>query len=417
MQRRQFLLAAAAAGSGKTILLRSGWQSVNIGDIAHTPGVLQLIEKHIPDAAVILNCNALDRGVEPMLRKYFPRLEFVRGDGLEKTAQFDTAELREAAARAHLLLHGSGPSTMGRIGLMTAWRKASAKPYGYFGVGVTLPGQIAAEQTDGRALELIRHSRFTFTRETKSLENLRARQIQGPEMGFVPDGVFSFTKSDDALGDEVLRQHGLEDGKFICVIPRLRLTPYHKIRAVSWGPEETQRRTRINEANQEKDHAKFREVIVAWVRQTGGKVYICPEMTYELDIQEPLLFAALPEDVKKRVILRKSFWLPDEAASVYRRAAAVVSFECHSPIIAAAQGTPCVYVHQPEDGIKVRMWDDVGLGEWKFEVEETTGAAIAAAILRIGSKLPAARRKVRAATEKAQAIQAKRMGFVRRVLG
>lgn len=30
------------------ILLRSSWQVVNIGDIAHTPGVLALIEKHIP---------------------------------------------------------------------------------------------------------------------------------------------------------------------------------------------------------------------------------------------------------------------------------------------------------------------------------------------------------------------------------
>ena len=30
------------------ILLRSSWQTVNIGDIAHTPGVLRLLEKHLP---------------------------------------------------------------------------------------------------------------------------------------------------------------------------------------------------------------------------------------------------------------------------------------------------------------------------------------------------------------------------------
>lgn len=32
------------------ILLHSSWQVVNIGDIAHTPGVLALIEKLIPGA-------------------------------------------------------------------------------------------------------------------------------------------------------------------------------------------------------------------------------------------------------------------------------------------------------------------------------------------------------------------------------
>ena len=36
------------------ILLRSSWQCVNIGDIAHTPGVLALLEKHLPEAEVIL---------------------------------------------------------------------------------------------------------------------------------------------------------------------------------------------------------------------------------------------------------------------------------------------------------------------------------------------------------------------------
>ncbi|MDX9868998.1 MAG: polysaccharide pyruvyl transferase family protein, partial [Kiritimatiellia bacterium] len=65
MNRRLFLQRAFAAGVSLTsragaepraprILLRSSWQVVNIGDIAHTPGVLALIEKHLPDAEVIL---------------------------------------------------------------------------------------------------------------------------------------------------------------------------------------------------------------------------------------------------------------------------------------------------------------------------------------------------------------------------
>ena len=46
--------AAAKAGRAPRILLRSSWQSVNIGDIGHTPGVLAILEKHFPEAEVIL---------------------------------------------------------------------------------------------------------------------------------------------------------------------------------------------------------------------------------------------------------------------------------------------------------------------------------------------------------------------------
>ncbi len=36
------------------ILLRSSWQTVNIGDIAHTPGMLALLERYRSDAEVII---------------------------------------------------------------------------------------------------------------------------------------------------------------------------------------------------------------------------------------------------------------------------------------------------------------------------------------------------------------------------
>jgi hypothetical protein len=38
---------ANAEGAPRRILLRSSWQTVNIGDIAHTPGMLALLEPHL----------------------------------------------------------------------------------------------------------------------------------------------------------------------------------------------------------------------------------------------------------------------------------------------------------------------------------------------------------------------------------
>lgn len=87
MHRRQFLatcllasLPAAAGGHKPVLLLRSSWQTVNIGDLAHTPGVLALLEKYLPEAEVRLWAIDVDRGVLEMLRRRFPELRRVRDD-------------------------------------------------------------------------------------------------------------------------------------------------------------------------------------------------------------------------------------------------------------------------------------------------------------------------------------------------
>jgi hypothetical protein len=56
--RRHFISAITAAlggsvfaadGKPKTIVLQSAWDTVNIGDIGHTPGTLRVIEEHLPE--------------------------------------------------------------------------------------------------------------------------------------------------------------------------------------------------------------------------------------------------------------------------------------------------------------------------------------------------------------------------------
>ena len=92
-----------AAPENPVILLRSGWQTVNIGDIAHTPGVLSVIERNMPDAQVILwPARALDRGAEPMLRRRFPKLRIVTGD-VNAAGDASTAEL----VRPHPLIRAN----------------------------------------------------------------------------------------------------------------------------------------------------------------------------------------------------------------------------------------------------------------------------------------------------------------------
>src|SRR5262245_35531344 len=89
MNRRHFLTSTALAAASplfahaaantppRQILLRSSWQTVNIGDIAHTPGMLALLEKHHPNDSVTLWPKGINDEVEKLLTGRFPKLAIV----------------------------------------------------------------------------------------------------------------------------------------------------------------------------------------------------------------------------------------------------------------------------------------------------------------------------------------------------
>lgn len=394
MDRRQFLgsviagavaaPAARAAEAPRRILLRSSWQTVNIGDIAHTPGMLALLEAHRPDDAVTLWPKGLSAEVERLLRARFPKLAIAR-----------TKEEQDAAlAACDFFLHGSGP---GLVGAAEAERaRAAGKPYGFAGVTLS-DDELAAHR------ELLAGARFVFTRDTDSLRAFQEAGIRGPKAAFGPDATFALDLRDEAAADALMAEHGLAAGEFLCAVPRLRWTPYWEINPETTKPDP--RRSAVNEAFAEPDHAKIRAAIAAWVTEFKRKVILVPEMTYAVPRLRPLLYDPLPREVKPSVAVLDRYWLTAEAASVYARAAAVISLEMHSPIMAVAAGTPAILLRQPTDTRKGQMWRDVGLDEWIFEVDDSTGAQIAGRVLEIGGDLPAARREA----DRARAFARKRM--------
>jgi polysaccharide pyruvyl transferase WcaK-like protein len=428
--RRDFLLGSAGvaalsanfpvlAGGKKPrhILLRGSWQTENIGDIAHTPGALRLFEQYLPEAAIILWPSSLNHGVEPLLRRRFPKLRIVR-DGVWQNPhpRADDPTLEEAMREADLMVHGSG-SGLGAQADLARWHERTGKPYGIYG---TSPGTrfATSDPTPDFSPALRRTlegAAFVFTRETRSLEAMREAGIRCAQAGFAPDSTFALDLRNDAAAAALLQKAGLEPDKFICAVPRLRITPYWETRAMP--PDEAAAKIAVNEKHAEADHAKLREVIIQWVRATGNKALLCPEMSYGLKLFKPLLFDPLPSDVKPKVVMMDRYWLTDEAASVYRRARAVISFECHSPIIAHVNGRPAFYLRQPTDTWKGQMYRDIGLKEWIFEIEETSGAAMAEALMRVHQDYGAARRKLKQAMNLVQRRQRETMRIVGRTLG
>ncbi len=203
LNRRQFLSAGffaalaaslrAADGRPPRILLRSSWQTVNIGDIAHTPGVLRLLEDHLPEAEVTLWPAKIDDGVEEMLRRRFPKVRFA----LDK----------EAVARAFdecdFLLHGSGPSLVGHR-QVAEWKAKTGKPYGVYGI------TIGAMTDELRGL--LTAAKFAFFRDTVSLQFAKDNGVACPVMEFGPDGAFAVDLRNDAAADKFLKEHDLARG-------------------------------------------------------------------------------------------------------------------------------------------------------------------------------------------------------------
>ncbi len=411
MNRRQFLhrsaaagaatalfpgLLAAAAKSGRPprILLRSSWQSVNIGDIGHTPGALSLIGKYFPEAEVTLWPGNLGHGSRELLTKGYPRLKIVEGslgdDNLPKSEP-----LKQAWAETDLYLSGSG-SGFPASNHAVAFQKATGKPVGVFGVSTDpISGLGGSRDPEGGTLKSLREralklppthlpadlryimdrAAFFFCRDTISRDYLKAQGVKTPILEFGPDAQLGMHLRDDAKGFAWLKARGLEEGKFICVIPRLRYTPYYRIRNTP-RTKDDELKDAINDRTTEKDHAKLRDLIVRYVKATGNKVMVCAEMTYQVEMGKEVLVDPLPAEIKKNVVWRDTYWLPDEAASIYAKAQCVVSVECHSPLIALHVGTPTFYVRQPTDTCKGQMYRDFGAGEWFFEVDETDGAQL-----------------------------------------
>ena len=210
------------------------------------------------------------------------------------------------------------------------------------------------------------------TRDSVSLELAKKEGIRCRIMDFAPDGAFACDLRDNAKANEFMKANDLEEGKFLCCLSRLRFTPYWSI-VGSKRPFDAERHAR-NEAMKEHDHAPLREAIVQVIRSTNLKVLLCPEDMTQMAVGKEMLFDKLPDEVKPRVVLRKNFWLTDEALSVYVRSAGLFGSEMHSPIMAVGNGIPAIVCRFAEQTSKGFMWRDIGLGDWlfDFDIEEDT---------------------------------------------
>ena len=405
LSRRTFLTTALAASIAprlahaatrpKRIVLRSSWQTVNIGDIAHTPGVLHLLEQYLPDVEVRLWPSSVSNGVDAMLAKRFPKVRIIQGRD----------DILAAFAECDFLLHGSGPGFVAQKDV-AKWRQETGKPYGIY--------CITYSSDSAESKDLLSAAKFVFFRDSVSLQFAKDHGVNSPIMQFCPEGSFAVDLRNDGAADAFLTANNLEPGKFLCCIARFRNTPYGKMKPGFAFDEKKHAR---NEEMKEHDLGPLREAIVAVVRQTGMKVLVCPEDSSQMEIGREMLVDKLPDDVKAKVVWRPNYWLTDEALSTYVRSAGLFGAEMHSPIMGIGNGIPAIVCRWKEQTSKGLMWRDIGLGEWLFDMDnEAEIPGILPAVLALAKDPAAAKAKAMKARDFVQQRQRESMGILARQL-
>lgn len=398
---------AQSGKAQKTVLLHSAWATKNIGDIGHTPGTLRFLEQYLPEAKVIVWAANTNAAVDAMLAKRFPKVEIVKGSISEKGGA-----VQSAIDRSDFFLQGPG---MGQSTDFMTYCRKTGKPWGLQGQSY-FPDMVSGER--GKAnIELLNSAAFIYTRETKTLKMLQEAGVKPPVMEFCPDGCFGIDVRDEEKALARLKKHGLEDKKFITIQLRThsptspgvddkrpqKLNPLHPT------PE--------NIADDTRRAKVYQDLIAMWVKETGWKVVIAPEVQKEMIYNKQFIYDTLPEDLKKHVVNFDEFWNVDEACSFYARAHTVICHEPHTPIMALAMGTPMMHTFSEFHSPKCWMFKDIGLEEWAPEFDATPATKMFEILMGIHKDYPAAQAKVKKAMAYVEERASSQMGQLKKVIG
>ena len=398
--------AAKALQPQKTVLLQCGWAVKNIGDIGHTPGTLRFLKQHLPEAKVILWATHTNQQVDSMLMKRFPKLEIVKGSLLQKDGA-----VQEAIKRSDFFLRGPG---MGQSTDFMKYCNKVGKPWGLQGQSY-FSDMVTGPDAAGR-IALLNSAAFIYCRDSKTLKTLRDAGVKPPVLEFGPDGCFGIDVRDEKKALARMKRHSLEEKKFITVQLRThsptspgvddkrpqKLNPLHP--------------TLENIAVDTRRAKVYQDLIKMWVKETGWKVVIAPEVYKEMEYNKKFVYDTLPDDLKKHVVNFDEFWNVDEACSFYARAHTVICHEPHTPIMALAVGTPMIHTFSEFHSPKCWMFKDIGLEEWALEFDSTPAEKMFEILMGIHRDYSAAETKVKKAMAYVEERAASQMNVLKSVI-
>ena len=378
------------------ILLYTGWNIHNIGDQGHTPGTLRFLEQYFPEAHITIWLSSTNEETVKLLVDRFPKIKIVRGK-MDVQGVADGTDLQSAFDETDLVIHNSG------MIYNSFWKTPTIlEACHHHGKPIILYGQTFDGFTDKvREHMVVQLSKTVsiYCRDVESYYYLRSIGVNPPILEFGPDGCFGIDLLNEEKAEKYLKAKDLGEKQFITVILRSNI-PAGKRPAIKTErePADTDQDPRGSDQKEEDLYeiwaGKLRKVIIRWVRETGLKVLLAPEVEEEIPYAKALLYDRLPADVQEYVVHRKEWWNMDEASSVYKRARALVSMEPHSCIMALAHGTPSIHYFSLRHGLKAWMFRDIGLPEWLYDIDMEEVDKPFRALMEIHRDYPRAKGKV-----------------------
>lgn len=398
------------------ILLTSGWQTCNIGDIGHTPGTLAFWEKYIPEASLSVYLHNWNDAVMQMLKDRFPAVTLIGANSKQHcTPEGELLDTRldSAFGRADLVVQNSGMHYNGFYDV-DPWliRKCvqEGKPYGLY--GQSFDGFTDIQMPD--MLKMLSEAAFISCRDMRSVEYLHSLDLQPGWLGFGPDGCFGIDVRDDERGEALLKRLALDRGEFLALVLRSNTTSSDPSCANVLNPLHISESDRLEN---ERWASQLINVIRGWIEHTGKPVILAPEVDKEIPAAHSLIWDQLPSSLRPYVREVQSFWNVDEAASVYAMASAVVSMEPHSCIIALANGVPAIHFYSPKHGVKAQMFADIGLSEWLCDINRTSAEMVIRELMRIESDRGEAVNRVNTAMQRVHGYSRSVAEVIRQQLG
>lgn len=407
-----------------TILIHSGWNRYNFGDVAHTPGLLRLLEIYIPEAEILLWMARYPEWLASYILARFPNVEPFYGQ-ISGVRNHVNSAIEDAFRRAELFIYNSGPIFNYGHELVSSdvktqgWRgfdwnatmdpaaklyfaKSCQVPFGIFGQSFIY----FAPPADIVVPEILSQAAFVTTRESDSLNYLNQLGVQSPDMDFVPDAAWAFDLQDDESVVPWLDSLGLKERHFLVTTTRNAPAGVDMM------------------ADRERQQTFFSQVLTDWVEQTGLPILLIPETVGSIELNREYIYAPLPAHIQSNVILDDSlwmptdtFWTPDQARSVLARARAYLNVDHHGVLLALTAGTPSIHPRQPQAGRKSNVLRDVGLADWLFDLYQVDPKLVSQALLKIHQDYEQAQQRAKKAVEIVHQAHKKRMIAIRKLLG
>jgi polysaccharide pyruvyl transferase WcaK-like protein len=380
------------------ILLYSGWNTQNIGDQGHTPGTLRFLYDYYPQANITLWLSSTNEETIQLLSRRFPKINYFVQGKIDEQGICDNKLLQEAFDSADLVIQNSGM-------LYNSFWKAptileacvnTQKPFVCYGQSF--------DGFDNKDLpimvERLSKAQAIYCRDIESYYYLRKIGARPRILEFGPDGCFGIDLLNEDKGQRFMRSHNLEAGKFISVIIRTntpagnrpKILPEWDIGDKSQNPWDPDDKDAQQTALWMR---KVRELIIQWIRTTGQKVLLAPEVRKEIEYAKYFIYDQLPEDVLPKVVHRQEWWNMDEACSIYRQSRAIVGLEPHSLIMGLAHGVPVIHMFSKRHGLKAWMFRDIGLPEWLVDIDQEPASSAIDALMNIHGDYPRAKEKVK----------------------